>query len=171
MTLPALILGLFLGQSTTPETPYQQDEDAETLIDLDLKDANVLDILRLLAKLGDFNLVVDPDVQCRFTLTLKAVDWRQVMELSLRSCRLGEDRLGENLVRVAPLEQLTREQQERRKHEEERSLAGPLRTTYRRLSYARARDLAPLLQKSLSPRGQIAFDERTNTLIITDIAR
>jgi type IV pilus assembly protein PilQ len=93
------------------------------------------------------------------------------MKLSLRSCRLGEDRLGENLVRVAPLEQLTREQQERRKYEEEKSLAGPLRTTYRRLSYARARDLAPLLQKSLSPRGQIAFDERTNTLIITDIAR
>jgi len=60
---------------------------------------------------------------------------------------------------------------ERRNYEEQKSLTGPLRTTYRRLSYARARDLAPLLQKSLSPRGEIAFDERTNTLIITDVAR
>jgi type IV pilus assembly protein PilQ len=143
----------------------------ETLIDLDVKDANVLDILRLLAELGDINMVADPDVACRFTLKLKAVTWRQVMDVTLRSCRLGEERMGENLVRVAPLQQLTQEHQNRRKYEEEKSLAGPLQTTYRRVSYARARDLAPLLEKFLSPRGEVAFDERTNTLIITDVAR
>jgi type IV pilus assembly protein PilQ len=143
----------------------------ETLIDLDVKDANVLDILRLLAELGDINMVADPDVACRFTLKLKAVTWRQVMDVTLRSCRLGEERMGENLVRVAPLQQLTQEHQNRRKYEEEKSLAGPLQTTYRRVSYARARDLAPLLEKFLSPRGEVAFDERTNTLIIRDVAR
>ena len=167
MTLPHAILSLLLLPAPTPGAP----EEAEALIDVDVKDANVLDILRLLARLGDFNLVADADVQCRFTLSLRAVTWRQVMELTLRSCRLGEERMGENLIRVAPLDQLTRERKERRNYEEQKSLAGPLRTTYRRLSYARARDLGPLLQKSLSPRGEIAFDERTNTLIITDVAR
>jgi type IV pilus assembly protein PilQ len=167
MILPGVILSVVLLQNPA-ESPR---EDAETLIDLDVKDANVLDILRLLAKLGDFNLVADPEVHCRLTLSLKEVRWRQVMEVTLRSCRLGEDAMGENLVRVATLEQLRREGQERRQYEEEKGLAGPLQTTYRRLSYARARDLAPLLEKTLSPRGEISFDERTNTLIITDIVR
>ncbi|HEX9723817.1 MAG TPA: secretin N-terminal domain-containing protein [Vicinamibacteria bacterium] len=166
MTILSIALSLVLSQ-----TPGPSNDDAEALINLDVKDADVLDILRLLARLGDFNLVADSDVRCRFTLSLKSVTWQQVMELTLRSCHLGEDRLGDNLVRVASVDQLTREQEERRRYEEEKSLAGPLQTTYRRLSYARARDLAPLLEKTLSPRGEIAFDDRTNTLIITDVAR
>ncbi|MGH9461723.1 MAG: secretin N-terminal domain-containing protein [Vicinamibacteria bacterium] len=166
MTVLVVALGLLLSQSPGPS-----NDDAEALINLDVKDADVLDILRLLARLGDFNLVADSDVRCRFTLSLQSVTWQQVMELTLRSCRLGEERLGDNLVRVASVDQLAREQQERRRYEEEKSLAGPLQTTYRRLSYARARDLAPLLEKTLSPRGEIAFDDRTNTLIITDVAR
>ncbi len=169
MTLLSIALSLFLAQ--TPETSEPGEGEAEALISLDVKNADVLDILRLLARLGDFNLVADSEVRCRFTLSLQLVTWQQVMELTLRSCRLGEDRMGENLIRVATLDQLTREQQERRRYEEEKSLAGPLRTTYRRLSYARARELAPLLEESLSSRGQIAFDDRTNTLIITDVAR
>jgi type IV pilus assembly protein PilQ len=166
VTFLAIALSLALSQ-----TPEREHDEAEALINLDVKDADVLDILRLLARLGDFNLVADSDVRCRFTLSLKSVTWQQVMELTLRSCRLGEDRLGDNLVRVASMDQLAREQQEKRRYEEEKSLAGPLHTTYRRLSYARARELAPLLEKTLSPRGEIAFDDRTNTLIITDVAR
>lgn len=173
MSFTPVFLSLFLLQTSTPAAPPQPNrgQDVEALIDLDVKDANVLDILRLLAELGDINMVADPDVTCRFTLKLKAVTWRQVMDVTLRSCRLGEEWMGENLVRVAQLQQLTQEHQNRRKYEEEKRLAGPLQTTYRRVSYARARDLAPLLEKFLSPRGEVAFDERTNTLIITDVAR
>ena len=173
MTPSTVLLSLLLLQSPNvpAERSSQPGESSETLIDLDVKDANVLDILRLLAKVGDFNLVADPEVQCQFTLAVKTVTWRQVMELTLRNCRLVEDRMGENLIRVATLARLTQERAERRKYEEEKRQSGPLQTSYRRLSYARARDLAPVLQRTLSPRGEVAFDERTNTLIITDIVR
>jgi type II secretory pathway component HofQ len=40
-----------------------------------------------------------------------------------------------------------------------------------RLAYAKARELAPVLSKFLSARGSVVFDERTNTLIVTDIRR
>ena len=63
------------------------------------------------------------------------------------------------------------ELEERRKYNEEKRLAGPLRTTYQKLAYGPARDIAPILEKFLSPRGSVVFDERTNTLIITDVAR
>jgi type IV pilus assembly protein PilQ len=144
---------------------------AETLIDFDVKEADVLDVLRLLAEVGGFNLVADPDVKCRVTLRLNAVPWPQVLEVVLRTCRLGEERLGENLTRVARVEQLIAEQAAQRKYAEEKRLAGERRTTYRRLAYARAKDLAPLLKKFLSERGEVTFDERTNTLIISDVAR
>lgn len=146
-------------------------KDEETLIDFDVKNAEVTDILRLLAEVGSFNLVADANVQCRLTLRLTAVTWPDVLGVVLKSCKLGQERIGPNLVRVARWEQLRRELEEKRKYEEEKALAGPLRTTYCRLAYARAREIAPLLEKFLSPRGEVVFDERTNTLIITDVAR
>ena len=158
---------LTLALLQTPERTVEK----ETLIDLDVKEADVLDVLRLLAEIGEFNLVADPDVSCQATLKLHEVPWTQVMDLLLKTCRLAEDRIGPNVVRVATTEQLRREYEERRKYEEEKRLAGPLQTTYRKLAYGSARDLAPILEKFLSPRGSVVFDERTNTLIITDVAR
>ena len=152
-------------------TPASTQTDTETLIDIDVKDADVLDILRLFAEVGGFNLVADPDVSCQPTLKLKEVPWPQVLELVLRTCRLEQERLGDNLVRVATARQLRQEYEERRRYEEEKRFAGPLETTYRKLAYARAQELTPILQKFLSPRGSVVFDERTNTLIITDVAR
>ena len=146
-----------------------QTETDSATISIDVKDADVLDVLRLLAELGEFNLAADPDVECKATLSLKDVPWPQVLDLVLKTCRLGQDRLGENLVRVAKMEALREELEQRRKYEDEKALAGPLTTRYQRLSYARARELAPVLERFLSPRGSIVFDERTNTLIITDI--
>jgi type IV pilus assembly protein PilQ len=146
-------------------------EGRETLIDLDVTSTDVTDVLRLLAEVGSFNLVADPGIQCQLTLKLKAVTWPDVLAVVLRSCKLGQERMGENLVRVARLEQLRQELAEKRRYEEQKALAGPLRTTYRRLAYARAREIAPLLEKFLSPRGEVVFDDRTNTLIITDVGR
>ena len=38
-----------------------------------------------------------------------------------------------------------------------------------RLSYAKAAEVAPLLKRFLSPRGDVTYDARTNTLFVTDI--
>ena len=75
------------------------------------------------------------------------------------------------MVRVATAEQIRREYEERRKYEEEKRLAAPLVTTYKKLAYGRARDLAPVFERFLSQRGSVTFDERTNTLVIVDVAR
>ena len=40
----------------------------------------------------------------------------------------------------------------------------------RELSYARASDVQGLINRNLSARGDVVIDERTNTLIITDLA-
>jgi type IV pilus assembly protein PilQ len=140
----------------------------ETRISIDVKDADIVDVVRLLAEVGSFQVVVDPGVSCRLTLKLKEVPWDTALDLGLRSCGLGQDLQG-GVVRIAPRAKLTAEYAEERRLSEERRLNRPLRTTRYRLSYAKAQELAPLIKKFLSPRGDVVFDARTNTLIVTDI--
>ena len=52
--------------------------------------------------------------------------------------------------------------------EEEREASRPRDLKTVRLSYARAETLAPLLKRLLSPRGDVTYDARTNTLLIVD---
>lgn len=163
--LTTMLLGLLQEPAAAP------DPSDETLIDVDVREADVQDVLRLLAEVGGFNLAVDPGVSCKATLKLKQVPWPQVLDLVLRTCGLEQERLGRNLVRVASAEEIRKEYEGRRKYQEEKALAGPLETRYVTLAYAKARDLAPILTKFLSPRGSVVFDERTNTLIVTDIRR
>jgi type IV pilus assembly protein PilQ len=156
----ALTFSTFLLAVPAPE--------AETQISIDVKDASVVDVVRLLSEVGGFQVVFDPGLSCSLTLKLTAVSWPAALDTALRSCRLGRD--DENgIVRIASVARLTEEAAEQRKLAEAKRLAAPLRATRYRLSYARARELAPLLKKFLSPRGEVVVDERTNTLIILDI--
>jgi type IV pilus assembly protein PilQ len=165
----ALLFSLLLALWQAQASPSRGSD--ETLIDIDVREADAPDVLLLLAEVGGFNLAVDPGVSCKATLKLKQVPWPQVLELVLRTCGLEQEWLGENLVRVAKAEDLRREYEARRKYAEEKALAGPLETRYVRLAYVKARDMAPLLERFLSPRGSVVFDERTNTLIVTDVRR
>jgi type IV pilus assembly protein PilQ len=47
-------------------------------IDLDVKDADIHDVYRLLADVGNVNIVVPDSVNGRVTLRLKRVPWDQV---------------------------------------------------------------------------------------------
>jgi type II secretory pathway component HofQ len=45
-------------------------------IELDVKDADVQDVLRLIADVGDINLVVSDDVRGKVTLKLNKISWQ-----------------------------------------------------------------------------------------------
>ena len=160
IAMTPLALALFLAASPSPETR----------LSMDVKDANVIDVVRLLAEVGGFQVVADAGVSCKLTLKLKDVEWPTVLDVALRSCALAHETQG-NVVRVAPASRLLEEAAERRRLDEARQLNRPLRTDAYRLSYARAHELAPLLRRFLSPRGTVEFDARTNTLFVTDIVQ
>jgi type IV pilus assembly protein PilQ len=138
-------------------------------ISLDFKDGDLQDIFRLFADISGLNIVVNPGVTGKVTLKLNEVPWDQALDLILKANNLGYT-LENNVIRIAPLQALQREEQERRKLAEERALAGDLVVYSRRLSYAKAADLEPTVKKvALSARGTITLDGRTNTMIITDL--
>ena len=47
-------------------------------MDLDVKDADVHDVYRLLSDVGRVNIVIADDVRARVTLRLKRVAWQQI---------------------------------------------------------------------------------------------
>jgi type II secretory pathway component HofQ len=161
--LPLVALALL---AALPSAPPRKAE--ETKISIDLKDTSVVDVVRLMAEVGGLQVVVGSEVSCRLTLKLKDVPWRRVMDIALKTCGLGSEE-DNGIVRVAAMSRLTQEAADRRKLAEEQALSGPLRIKQHRLSYARAEEMAPLLRRFLSPRGEVVVDARTNTVIIIDV--
>ena len=138
-------------------------------VSIDIENADLRALIRLLINEGGLNVVFDPSVQGTIDIVLNEIPWDQALETILRANKLGYVAEG-TIIRIAPLNVLADEEAERRKLSEARALAGDLRVQTFSLSYAKAQDLQPLLTKSaLSARGQIQVDQRTNTLIITDL--
>ncbi len=137
-------------------------------IDLDLKDADIHNVLRLLADVGRVNIVTSDNVSGTITIKMRNVPWDQALEVVLQSKNLGVVRQG-NLLRVAPLADLEKEREmaiARRKQELE---LAPVVTRLVPVSYAQANDVSVRAREMLSPRGSIAVDERTNVLIVRDV--
>lgn len=159
MVAPSLAFALFLATAPAPRD--------ETRLSLDVRDAAIVDIVSLLAELADLQVVFDPGISCPLTLKLHDVPWRAALAASLRACRLSvEEENG--IVRIATAERLIGEARARRELEEAREAARPRSVTSFRLSYARAAEMAPLVQKLLGPNASVVLDPRTNTLIVID---
>jgi type IV pilus assembly protein PilQ len=141
-----------------------------TPISLDFKDGDLQDIFRLFSDISGLNVVVNPGVTGKVTLKLNEVPWGRALELILKTNGLGCV-LEENVIRIAKLSDLQREESDRRKLQEEKELAGDLVTYTQRISYAKAGVLSGVLKsaKAVSPRGEVNVDERTNTIIMRDL--
>jgi len=138
-------------------------------IDLDFKDADVHNILRLLADVGKVNIVTADDVSGSVTIKMKNVPWDQALDVVLQAKNLGMVRTG-NLIRVAKADALEKEREMAiAKKKQELELA-PIETRLIPVSYADATQLAAKANELKSPRGSITIDERTNVLIVRDVA-
>jgi type IV pilus assembly protein PilQ len=102
------------------------------------------------------------------SVNLVDVPWDQALDLILKQNKMGQVIEG-NVLRIAPMNVLTREREELLRLEESEELSGPLVTRTFWLSYSRAPDVQALLTSKLSNRGEIIIDNRTNTLTITDV--
>lgn len=138
------------------------------LITLRFKDADLRDVVLYLGEFAGLNVIFDPDVRGTVTCDLRDVPWDQALDLILRNNKLGKTIEG-NVLRVAPIGTLTREDEEQRKLKESKELAGPLVVKTITLSYSKAKDVQSLLMTKKSSRGEIIIDDRTNTLIISDV--
>ncbi|BBB31854.1 type IV pilus assembly protein PilQ [Thermotomaculum hydrothermale] len=137
---------------------------------IDIKDIDIRDLLRYIADFAGLNLIVDSSVEGTATYRFKDIPWDQALDIILKDKGLGSE-LQNGVLRVATLDKFRKEAEERRKLKEEKELAVDTQTIAKSLSYAKAKEVEPILKSFLSKRGQIIVDERTNTVIITDIPK
>jgi len=138
-------------------------------ISLDFKDADIQNVLRVLADVSRLNIIATDDVKGKVTLHLVDVPWDQALDLVLRSNRLEMMRQG-NVVRISTVARLKEEREALRAAEDAERELEPLRVKYVKVNYARADDsLVDKVKGVLSERGSVTFDDRTNTIIVRDI--
>lgn len=136
-------------------------------ISLDFQNADINDILRLIAEVSGLNVIAGGDVQGTVTTRMVDVPWDQALDVILKINGLAQERDG-NIIRVAPLKRFIAEREERLLAQKTEVQSEPTVTQVVPVNYADANQLKTNLERLLSDRGSIFIDERTNTLIITD---
>lgn len=141
-------------------------------LSLNFQDIEVRAVLQLIADFTGLNMVASDTVTGNLTLRLKNVPWDQALEIILRTKGLAMRQEG-NVILVAPSEEVAA--REKMELESQRQLEDleAIRTELIQVNYAKATELVNLLSDGeglLSARGKVSVDERTNTLLVSDIA-
>ncbi|MGM0555108.1 MAG: type IV pilus secretin PilQ [Myxococcota bacterium] len=139
-----------------------------TRLTIDLRSADIQNVLRLLAKEGGVNIITGDNVSGAVTMRLRSVPLDQVFLTILQSQGLGFETRG-NVIRVATQEKLLSEQKARAEARARAEKLQPLEVFLLPINYASADELQSQVESLLSPRGSVSVDDRTNTLIIKDL--
>lgn len=162
------------------------------LLTLNFQDIEVRSVLQVLADFTGLNIVVSDSVRGNITLRLKEVPWDQAMDIILKIQGLGMKKEG-GVVYVAPAVELATKEKETLEATKQITELVPVRSEYVRINYAKASEVAAILQSQgsagggvntapstngdkkgiasssfLSERGRVAVDERTNSLLLQD---
>jgi type IV pilus secretin PilQ/predicted competence protein len=135
---------------------------------LDLVDMPLVDFFRLMAEEGGINIVMDPEIKGRISIKVVKVPWDQIFEAALANHSLDKQVEG-SLVRIARKSTLQEEAKQQESLKKANLLAADLETSIKRLNYAKADSLVDALEDQKTVRGTVVVDERTNSLILTDI--
>ena len=143
-------------------------------ISLDLLDADLRNVLRLLSDITGTNIVIEPDVTGKVTLKVEQVPWDQVLDMVLSMNDLGKEQLG-NVIRIAKQAKLRQEYAQqadsiRAKQElaEATKDLGELSTVYLSVNFAKPADVAAKISEAKSDRGKVSVDERTSLIVYSD---
>ncbi len=137
-------------------------------ISLQLKEADVRDVLTFIAEESGLNLVVADSVTGKVSLKLRDIPWDHALLVILKTQNLGYVRQG-NILRIAPLDKLKEESSEEAKVLESKQSLEPLLVRVLPVSYAVVQDLQTHVKEFLSPRGKVIADKRSQALIVTDV--
>ncbi len=160
-------------------------------VTFNFQDIPARSVLQLIADVSELNIVVADSVQGNVTLRLINVPWDQALDIVLQAKGLDKRKRG-NVIWVAPQKEIAEREEAiadaRMKLEDKEALV----SDFIPISYGKAKDIAALLTKEaqtnqagggaaggqqgqnmqrgfLSTRGSVTFDDRTNTLLVSDI--
>lgn len=165
-------------------------------VTFNFQDVPVRTVLQLIAEESGLNIVAADTVQGNVTLRLINVPWDQALDIVLQAKGLDKRRNG-NVVWVAPQAEIAKYEQDREDARIAIDNRTDLVTEYVQINYHNAAQIYKALTEAkgigaaggggssgggsagstsndtgfLSPRGRLVADERTNTLMISDIPK
>lgn len=154
------------------------------LVSFNFQDVPVRSLLQLVAEASQLNLVVADSVEGNMTLRLNNVPWDQALDIILKAKQLDQRRNGD-VIWIAPATEIAEREEAALEALSKKQELEPLENIFIQVNYAKAKDLAVLIDggedlgtnsnkaeqsnRMLSDRGSVTFDERTNTLLVTDV--
>ena len=136
-------------------------------VSLDFQQADITNILRLIAEVSGFNIVVGEGVKAKVTMKLVSVPWDQALDMLLKMNGLGMIRQG-TIVWVDTLTNIAKQQDEEARAKEAKVKAEEL---VDRVFYVRnlpVQELLTSLRQYLSPRGVMTVSQGSNALIVRE---
>jgi type IV pilus assembly protein PilQ len=137
-------------------------------ITLVFDDANIRNILQLIAEVSDLNIIAGDDVKGTITLRLVDVPWDQALDLIMDIKGLGMLREG-NVARIMPKEQIRKMREEQFASARALEKLEDMVTEVVTVNYSNVDDVAKRSKEYLTERGKIIEDVRNKNLIVTDI--
>ena len=178
----AEIMGAQAVGSTARERRFKGE-----LMNFDFVDIDVTHILKAINDVTEENIIWDPEIKGRrVSMVLKDVPWDETLDLILKNNELAMRYVGDNILWITTKDKMdrilaeeeaeARRQQEAMESELEREEAlkkkaeqqEPLITDYLPVDFASADEIQGHI--TLTDRGKMSIDTRTNTIIIKDIA-
>jgi type IV pilus assembly protein PilQ len=139
-------------------------------LSIDLRGADIQNVLRLIADEASINIVAGNGVVGSVTMRLENVPLADAFITILKSLGMGYEQDGE-VYRVAPATEFASEAQRRRQDLVDSFPLEPLEIVLMPVNYGEASQIGTLVGTVLSSRGTVSVDNRTNTLIIKDVAQ
>ncbi len=141
-------------------------------VSLDIQGADIYTVLRSISEYAGVNIVMGYDVRQSvkkpLSFHLESVPWGEALEMVLRSAHLWY-REENGIIRVDTEENLRKEELDAGNAARQMEEVMPLTTRIVQVVYANAGELKTSVEKAMSRRGLIEVDERTNSLVVTDI--
>lgn len=163
--------------ASTPETTV---DPSDAPVTLQVKEADVEDVFRLIGEASGLNVILGPEVKGKISLSLVNVPWSEALNVVLQTLQLGSDR-HQNILRIMSLEKLSQQKEAQLKLNQLTQTATPQITRVFPIHHADPKELQALLtpftsqatggldsKESKEASGILQHDSRTNHLILQD---
>ena len=137
------------------ETPVKEEpvEIQPGNITVNFKGADIRTVLSYISEVAGVDVIAAPDVKGLIDLKLTDKPWKVALDIIVRNYGFAYERNGD-IIRVVTLDKLKQEEAV---------------TQAFALNYGKAKEIVGAVEDMVGDRGNVLFDERTNTVLVTDI--
>ncbi|HSC57006.1 MAG TPA: type IV pilus secretin PilQ [Nitrospira sp.] len=136
-------------------------------ISLDFQQADISNVLRLIAEVSGFNIVIGESVKSKVTMKLVSVPWDQALDMILKMNGLGKIKQG-SILWIDSLANLAKQEDEEARAKDAKVKSEDLVDRVFYIRNLQATELMTSLKQNLSPRGLMQISQGTNALVVRD---